>query len=428
VEGISSRELEKLAYSTGLIKRVARKIDVIDFLTLMCLESQKGSPSYNDLAARFETTYKQNPSKQAVSKKINPACILFFQSVLACVIKSKLPKSELELLKNGNFNRILVQDSTILKLPRRLFKIFSGVSNGHAAVCNTRIQGVYNLLSGRFISFSIDTYTKNDFLAAPELELCKGDLTLRDRGYFTKGEVNRHIEVGADFIYRYKHKTIFYDPKTRKEINLSNLLKGKASLDMEVCMNEECNLKVRLIAVVVSADVASMRRRKAKKESNGHNPSAELLGLMAWTIFITTIPIEQADFHKIFMIYGLRWRIEIIFKSWKSHMQFAKLHNVSENQLRVILTARFIMIVIYMQNIYYPCFQRIYFKYKRSLSLLKLLNYLMKNPEKMMEVLYINAITNETIVNEIDKSLIRYCTYDGRLRLNFSQMLRLALT
>ena len=71
---------------------------------------------------------------------------------------------------------------------------------------------------------------------------------------------------------------------------------------------------------------------------------------MAWTIFITTIPVEQADFHKIFMIYGLRWRIEIIFKSWKSHMQFAKLHNVSENQLRVILTARFIMIVIYMQN------------------------------------------------------------------------------
>ena len=78
MEGISNAELEKLAYSAGLIKRASRKIDVIDFLTLMCLESQKGSPSYNDLAARFETTYKQNPSKQAVSKKINPACILFF--------------------------------------------------------------------------------------------------------------------------------------------------------------------------------------------------------------------------------------------------------------------------------------------------------------------------------------------------------------
>jgi hypothetical protein len=34
-------------------------------------------------------------------------------------------------------------------------------------------------------------------------------------------------------------------------------------------MNEDCNLKVRLIAVVVSDDVANIRRRKARKESNG---------------------------------------------------------------------------------------------------------------------------------------------------------------
>jgi hypothetical protein len=173
----------------------------------MCLESQKGSPSYNDLATRFETVYQTSPSKQAISKKINPACVQFFQSVLALILLSRLPKAQLDFIKNGNtlYKRILVQDSTIIKLPQRLFKIFSGVSNGHTAVCNARIQGVYDLLSGSFISFSIDTYTKNDVVSASELELCRGDLALRDRGYFKNSEIPRHIEAGADFIFRYKH-------------------------------------------------------------------------------------------------------------------------------------------------------------------------------------------------------------------------------
>ena len=30
-----------------------------------------------------------------------------------------------------------------------------------------------------------------------------------------------------------------------------------------------------------------------------HNPAADLLNMMAWSIFITTIPKEQADFKRI---------------------------------------------------------------------------------------------------------------------------------
>jgi len=390
----------------------------------MCLESQKGAPSFNDLAARLETAYNLSPSRQAVSKKINPACVLFFQSVLAFIIKSKLPKSEIEVLKmSGLYKRVIVQDSTIIKLPLRLFKIFSGVANAHSAVCNARIQGIYDLLSGNFISFSIDSYSKNDFSAAPELELYEGDLVLRDRGYYTNGEVKRHIDASADCIYRHKYKTTFVDPLSGQTINLSLLLKSKGEIDMEVCLNDSNRTRVRLIAVPVNEEIANQRRMKAKKEMKGHNPAADLLNLMAWSIFITTIPKEQADFTKILMIYGLRWRIEIIFKGWKSHMQFAKLHNVSENQLRVILTARFIMIVICMQFIYNPCYYRIFNKYKRHLSLLKLLNYLMKNPEKIVKILQSIVSEKHQITVRIDDALVKYCVYERRLRPHFNQIL-----
>lgn len=395
----------------------------------MCFESQKGSPSYNDLASRLETIDKISASKQALWKKINLPCVLFFQAVLSRIIKSKLTKSEIETLKtNSKYKRVIIQDSTIIKLPLRLFKIFSGVANAHTSVCNARIQGVYDLLSGNFISFSIDSYSKNDLSAAGELELQEGDLVLRDRGYFTNKEMKRHIDAGANCIYRHKHKTTYLDMISGKAIDLVKLLKCKAGVDMEVCLNDKYRTRVRLVAIPVSEEIANQRRRKAKKEMKGHNPSAGLLYQMAWTIFITTIPKKHAGAKKIFLIYSLRWRIEIIFKTWKSYIHFAKVHNVSENQLRTLLIARFIMIVICSQNIYNPLYHRIKEEYKRIISMVKLIKYLMKNPEKIKEILSIRANKSESRKSKnLYEALVRYCTYDQRKRSNFHKIVLKAL-
>lgn len=419
----------QLAFKTGFFKRSPKKIDAHELLALMCLESQKGSPSYNDLASRHQSVYKKNASKQAVSKKFNPSCVLFFQSVLAFIIQSKLSLSESEVFeKLGKYTRALVQDSTIIKLPITLFEVFAGVSNAHISVCNARIQGVYDLVSGSFISFSIDTYRQNDISVAPELEIRKGDLTIRDRGYYSNAELKRHVDAEADCIYRYKSKNTFFNPESKKAINILELLKKEGSIDMEVLLNDENRTKVRLIGVPVSDEVSNLRRMKAKKENKVHNPSKELLDLMSWTIFVTTISKGKADFVKVLALYGLRWRIETIFKSWKSNMEFAKVHRVSENQLRVLLTARFIMIVICMDIIFKPWSQRIRKKYNRELSMLKLFKYLKINPEKITEILSIISKPNKTIIKNIDEVLIRYCTYDKRKLLNFNQIALLTLS
>ena len=108
-----------------------------------------------------------------------------------------------------------MQDSTIIKLPQSLFDRFSGVSNGHTKVCNARIQGTYDLIAGRFIRFSIDPYYKNDLAAAPELEIQPGDLVLRDRGYSSYQEMQRHSQNQASLILRHKFTNRYYDPETR---------------------------------------------------------------------------------------------------------------------------------------------------------------------------------------------------------------------
>lgn len=421
--GIPLEMIDDIAFKTGLIIR-KRLIKASDFLYAFCLESVNGNVSYNDIAAHLDAGDYVSVSRQAIWKKGTEASLDFFKIILAGIIKSKInDKTDKHFQRPSKFKRILVQDSTIIKLPTRLFGIFSGVSNGHSKVCNARIQGTYDILSESFVEFSIDPYTKNDLKAAPETNLEFGDLSLRDRGYLTNSEIERHKKNNADCIYRHKFGTILLDEITEEPIDLNEVVKKNTKLDMNVKLNNHQRTVVRIVAEPVVKKVADERRRKAKKE-NKSTPSKEYLELLSWSIFITTLPCEEATFDEIFSLYCLRWRIEIIFKSWKSNLSFDKIHNVSKIQLRIILFARFIMILICTQFVFTPCKHIIKKYYNKYLSLLKTLRYLTKHSNLIIDIineLYSNKKDNKHAIERLSK----YCTYDKRNRVNFEQKLEL---
>jgi len=422
VEGLSKENILELAKRTEFMKRKPKKIDPYDFLGLVCTLAVIDTPSFNSIAAKYSIDYSIPASKQAISKKMKKECLKFFMTILALIINNKLKRTEAKtMLLIKEYTRVLVQDSTLIQLPLRLFDSFSGMRNGSATNCTARIQGVYDILTGSFIDFSIDPYSKNDLLAAPELTICKNDLVLRDRGYFTVDEVERHKVAQAECIYRFKASTTILSPRTGKPIDLVKLLKKKGSVDMEVCLHNEKHTKVRLVAFPVSEDIANRRRANAKNKTNrSKQPSQTVLQLMSWTIFITTISEEKACFEKIFALYSLRWRIEIIFKAWKSHASFAQVHNISDIHLRILLTARFIMIVVFVHYVYNPWIEIIRSHYKRELSLLKIFSYLTSNIDQLFIFLYFKSNRNQCIA---EKNLLKYCTYDKRKRLNFNQIL-----
>ena len=165
--------------------------------------------------------------------------------------------------------------------------------------------------------------------------------------------VQKFKKDGADSISHYKHKTRIYDIENGEEINLPEYLKKYGSTDQNVLIGKE-KYKVRITAQPVNEETANLRRMKAGKESGSKNPSKELLALMSRTVFITTFESQELTFDIIFKLYGLRWRIENIFKTRKSHFGSDKIHNVSEKQLRVLLTARLIMIVFIYHRLFSP--------------------------------------------------------------------------
>ena len=409
--GVSLEKINQLSVQTGFIKRF-RQINAVAFLGSMITESLRGCVSCNDLAAAIEVHTGTLVSRQAYHRKMCSACLLFFETIAAILMTTKALAFVPSPFRR--FKRILIQDSTVIKLPSTLMGVFSGVKNATTQVCNARIQSVFDLLSGFFVSWSIDSYSKNDLVAAPELPIQAGDLILRDRGYFRVDEFERMMKAGADFVSRYKHNATLYDPQTGMEIDLLDLLETDRNIDRTVLMGKDSKTPVRLIAAEVSPEIAGRRRQKARQECRGHNPGKEVLFLMGWTLFVTSLTCREITLDDFMELYGLRWKIETLFKTWKSHLSFDKIHCVGHIQLRLLLTARFIAILLFFEKLYTPLLQKVQQECKKTLSMMKLIRYISRNLAAIPQLL--KAVGGSVKCLRV---IARYCTYDKRKRLNF---------
>jgi Transposase DDE domain len=423
---LDEESLDALAVETGWSQRASRSITPANLLFSLCILSIRGEASFNDIASTIHRQLEgKSASKQAVAKRLNPSFIRIVESLLADLIKLKTSyddcQHELSPLL-APYQRVLVQDSTVIKLPGWLFEKYSGVSNGSQQVCNARIQTVYDLKSMRFLSFGITPYSKTDILAAGGLEFGRGDLVIRDRGYLSFSEIRRHLRQGADFIYRHKAKSTYRDPETLEPVDFVKKLQKEGSLDCTLLLNDKEATPVRVIARKANGKIAEERRRKARKESHSKNPSQELLALCDWTVFITNIPREDASFENIFHTYGLRWRIEIIFKTWKSHLNFSSIHRVSETELKVLLTVRLLLITEGTNRLYALCYKRIKDCHGKDLSLQKFLKRLGQDPGLMGDIH--EALESGQNEGRTWEHLRKYCCYEKRKRPNYFEQCR----
>jgi hypothetical protein len=141
---------------------------------------------------------------------------------------------------------------------------------------------------------------------------------------------------------------------------------------------------------------------------------------MDWTIFITTIPAALASFKEILAISGLRWRIEIIFKAWKSHTKFPLLRRVSKLQLGILLKARLLIIAACANVVYGPLERRLLQNHDRWLSLMKFMRFLSQSPARLIRVLQ-SFSSSERENRALHEALVRYCSYDKRKLQNYSE-------
>jgi hypothetical protein len=241
-----------------------------------------------------------------------------------------------------------LHDSTVETLPEHLAKVFPGSRNQRKGFAALKVQFITDLLSGQALHLSLSGFTRNDQSAALDiLEVAgPGDLILRDLGYFVLRAFQWIMEVGAFFVARCRTDVTFYDSRTGQPLDLRHELRPGRSLDRQVLMGAQ-RLPVRLVALPLPEEIANQRRHKAKKQGGPASvPSAQKLFLLGWTLLITNVPRSLWPAKILPAVYRLRWRIEMIFKAWKSHLGFRQFHCRSAKVLRLAVMTKLLFCVL----------------------------------------------------------------------------------
>lgn len=189
-QALESVGVDQIARQCGFMKRKPKKIYPIHLLYGLFVLVLGPGNSLSNLALKIGMLNGYTVSKQAVFKRMNESLLAFLESVLSHVILRNTRTKDEPCFKNqlfSSFNRVLVQDSTSIKLPAKLAQDFPGSRNQTGKKNATaKIQAVMDILSEQFCYFNITAFTKNDQSASKDIfQIAQPqDLIIRDLGYF----------------------------------------------------------------------------------------------------------------------------------------------------------------------------------------------------------------------------------------------------
>ncbi|MGB6068145.1 MAG: transposase [Desulfomonilaceae bacterium] len=194
---------------------------------------------------------------------------------------------------------------------------------------------------------------------------------IRDLGYSSLRVFRSIGEKKAFYLSRYSHKIALFHP-TGKRFDLLGNLKKHGTLDEGLLAGSEERLPVRVVAIPIPEPIAGQRRRKLlHSRDKGLNPDPTHLALLGWEIFLTNVPQKTWDARTVSRIYGVRWRIEIIFKSWKSRFKIHAFDHPTPTEVQLLIYARLIYITLFQTSFFTRLAAFVYETTGQHLSVLK---------------------------------------------------------
>ena len=404
-----------LSRRTGFVKRAKRTLlTPYGFVLGFFLMFSKGE---NDLETWANNIYKVtgNPvSKQALDAKFYERHINFIRSLLNRLMAKRVLgvfKGHQGLFKF--FDRVLLEDSTCIALHRQLFDHFKGSHSKTGQAATLRLQTLYDIKAEDIDSVEVQSYRDNDQKHSSNiLDKAKpGDLVLRDLGYFVLGVLAQMAKAGIYFVSRIRLDVCVFDARTGKELNLLKALRSAGqTLDKKVLTGKKLKVPLRLVAVKLPEPVAEQKREKAKKDRNKKTKhSKRYMELLGWTVLVTNIPVNTWSVQQLVMAYTLRWRIEILFKAWKSCLKLDKILAVQMKQGRFLITLY--LSLLYIVMFCQPTYKAIVLEEKsregeKQISIMRFYKWLTNNFERLIQLTKIDDFI-EVFLEEIH----RYCAY-----------------
>ena len=291
-------------------------------------------------------------SKQAVHERFNPAAVELMKGLF---------KESFDQLKNAQsvviellqpFSSIKILDSSTIALPSHMKELYKGCG-GVGPEATLKIQTLLDYGNGQIEDITITDGRKNDQSFKRHLEkIEEGALYLQDLGYFDSESLSKLHKNKAYFISRLFTQTALYDINGERLDLAKKLQKSGRFFTIDVFLSKQHKVPVRLIIQRLSeaAMATSIRKIRENAQRHGKTPTKATLNFSGWSICVTNIPKEMLKEEQVYLLYAVRWQIELFFKLCKKEAGVAKIRSKKTDRILCEIYARLIgvMLLLYM--------------------------------------------------------------------------------
>jgi hypothetical protein len=423
-QAFKEERLDEIARKTGFCKRKRKLTPKLFIEMLLCRTFTGSQQSLLDHVRELAVVRQLEMAKQSIDERFTPEAVEFLKLLVADNISNNLGESSGIL---QGFSNVFIQDSTRFKLPDHLKEDYGGyrVKGMNAGGA---LQFCFDLRKYCFTSVELTPATFNDSLKAVNNNWIEPDsLILRDLGYYKIEGLKEIVDRGAFFISKAKPRSNFYD-KSGQKLNISRLChdmekKGLNSISLDLFVDRTERLPVRAVFCKVPPEVYQKRVREKgiKGKSRGWNMTDEFRVWCSLNIFITNIPKSMLTDKKLIDIYRLRWQIELVFKTWKSHYRIHHFKKTKKARTEIYIYATLLLIMIHWRV--FSWLQRQWKTYNIHISLHKFSKYMMQIVSHFELSIIIGKGSTDNFIKRfllIDKGLIE--KENGTNKLCFSDI------
>ena len=341
-------KLDSIARQSGMIVRRSKKFSAAGFVTATLKAVVSGKGSFTQLAINLAPSETHSLTAQALWNRIDGKAASFMREVLAEALKQRWITQH--LIACDEFGRIIIEDSSQVKLPKDNAENFPAHGNDKGETAGCKFDLAFDLLKGQVVSNSLHLATTQDKEIGKDVVglVKENDLYLRDMGYFSIAEFHYIAQHEAFWLSRVPANVTIHDLEGRKiETVLRKTKAERVELAVQVC---ETRHPARLIAVKADSKIAQQRRRvrRAKARQKGKTPSKDMLLRDGWHLIITNVPKEKMNGDGLFKLYSVRWQIEITFRAWKqsaNHVEALKRRS-NQDHLEVLMYAGMLLLIL----------------------------------------------------------------------------------
>jgi hypothetical protein len=272
--------------------------------------------SYETLA-EFAADLGAPLSPQALAKRVAQPAVATLADLLAFTTQQVMVADPLAASLLNRFAAVTVEDSTVISLPDALAHCFPGCggnrNNANAAI---KAQFRWELRSGRLDGPLLHEGRAADRAISFRARVAPGTLRLRDLGYWQLDDLKRDSDDGRFWLMRLKPGTAVFLPcGTRHDLLSLLAASSEDTARWTVELGVQQRVKSRLFARRVSAEEEGKRQRRAAATAKrkGRTLSQAAEARCSWDVLVTNVPEELLSAAEAWVLYQLRWQIEIVF-------------------------------------------------------------------------------------------------------------------